>query len=140
MNHLDIVQQLATKFPELLAGINDDARREFTRRTAQTLKARYPEEGWAHKSASPDRPPSKDAVVDKDMRYYDILSGAGTASPTPCWVTGDLIPDQHRIDVEAFDWLAGTPDPPPAPPDPGNWDEKLDEILMLCREIRQHFA
>lgn len=136
-NHLSLVQQLAAKFPELLAGVNDDNRREFARRVAQTLKARFPAEGWAHKRASATRPPSKDAIVDGAGDMVDILTGAATDHPVPCWRDAGPLGGQVRIEVPAKDWLAAAAPPEPEPePDPTPAPVcKADEVARVLAPI-----
>ncbi len=143
-NHLGLVQQLAAKFPELLAGVNDDARREFTRRVAQTLKARFPAEGWAHKRASATRPPSKDAIVDGAADMVDILTGAATDHPVPCWRDAGPLGGQVRIEVPAKDWLAAAPVPEPEPdPDPEPEPApvcKADDVVRVLTPVLADLA
>lgn len=116
-NHFDLVKAMAVKFPELLVGVNDENRRLWTSRVAQTLAAKYPSEGWGAKRADPTRPLSKDVIAlnRTPLVGVELLIGAGTSSPVPEWVEIDLA-GQCFVAVEPKDWLGDDPPPPPPPP------------------------
>ena len=74
-----IVEQMHAKFASTLPATEDGAR-EWTRMTIEQLAFSFPTGGWCWKSASRDRPPSKDCVarrIDGRFEGWDVLQSAG---------------------------------------------------------------
>lgn len=116
-NRYDIVQAFAAKFgtPD---PIDDTARAAWTDKVAQTLKAKYPSEGWGRKRNGPGRENNPDVVaIRSPFEGVDILPGSGGCGWSP---VGVMQTPAEYVEVEAKDWLATvTPDPTPDPqPDP----------------------
>lgn len=135
-NHLDIVNALAAKFPELLGAVNDENRRQFCVRVAQTLLARYPAEGWAAKSTVAGGPLSKDVIVDGSGMMYEVLGTAGAANTQTKWEAIGPLGTMHREPVTPKDWLTGTAPPTPNPePAPTDLKPVLDAIAQLQAKV-----
>lgn len=135
-NHYDVVQKMFAAFPDLLTGVNDENRREWTRRVAETLKAKCPAEPWGAKRADPGRPLSKDVIaLDRNpLVGVELLIGAGTASPLPEWVEIDLT-GQTFVPVTARDWLGGTSGPEPDP-EPGDLEARVERLEQVVAKVR----
>jgi hypothetical protein len=118
-----LLDQMAVKYADLRTG-DDDARREFTKMNAQTLKARFGK-GWGNKNAGGGRPQSKDALarwVFEDgseapegqglVVFADTINGATREMMYP-----DMTPlrdepgDQVYMSVDPKDWLNDQPQP-----------------------------
>lgn len=115
-NHFDVVAAFAAKFG-LPDNSNDDARREWTGRVAQTLAAKFPAEGWGTKRADPGRPLSADVVCTRSPFVgVDLLNGSTGQIQ---WGGEIDLAGQVFVPVEPHDWLAtATPEPPETPADP----------------------
>lgn len=122
-----IVQQLYQANRALAEG-NDNQRRQLTRMIAEQVTCELgPTWGW--KSASPDRPPSKDAIARHGgnpfagpLDGWDLFDG-NTRRPIPGGIYHDLTRPsrQHFIAVAHIDHLnigCNSPIPPPPPPPP----------------------
>jgi hypothetical protein len=145
-----IVQALYERHTALSHG-DDNQRRALTKMVAEQVFCEL-RGGWGWKSASPTRPPSKDAIALKDVTGFhgwDLFNGS-TRKP----IKGGLYHDlnhgtpQHFIAVSAVDHLGtgctgpGTPPPPPPDPDPEpppTEDPTRDAILAELRAINAKF-
>ena len=79
----NIVEQMHAKFARNLPTTEDGAR-EWTRMTIEQLAFSFPAGGWCWKSASRDRPPSKDCIarrIDGRFEGWDVLQSAGATGP-----------------------------------------------------------
>lgn len=109
--------------------------RQWALRFAEQVAFTHPNDGWGMKRADPGRPLSKDSIarqVEARLLMWDLLSGAGTGSPT---LVDD--PDSHDVTGQVFvpviptNHLAEVPDaptPPPTPPSP-----PVDQPCALAR-------
>lgn len=122
-NHFDLLQQFRDKFG--LPDKNDDnVRREWKHKFAQTLAARFPAEGWGVKRNGPGREENADVIATRSpFNGVDILDGN---SGDIQWITFEPLPaPQEFIEVVPQDFLAATtpvPGPLPEPepePEPG---------------------
>lgn len=120
---------------------NEASRREWTRKLAETFRARFGPE-WGHKSTTPSSPPSKDAIARKDgasLTAYDTQLSDGTImlNPDPIDITG-----QTFLPVTSYDWTGGgpvepEPEPQPEPePAPDAILTRLDAILAELKAQR----
>jgi hypothetical protein len=78
-----IVEQMHAKFARTQPATEDGAR-EWTRMTVEQLAFSFPAGGWCWKSASRDRPPSKDCIarrIDGRFEGWDVLQSAGATGP-----------------------------------------------------------
>lgn len=115
-----IFAAVAKKFPEFHRG-DDDQRREATRRTVATIRARLKGSGpldgtrWVHKTQHANgAAPSKDAFAyvpegpiehlrHAEMFVFDTINGA-TREPYPPGIHGEWV-KQYILVVEPHDWL-----------------------------------
>jgi len=109
-------------------GADENARRVWTLKLAETFKAKFGK--WGTKRADENRPPSKDAVAkwvgDRlysfDTQAANETNGVITLALNPN-ADGEDITGQVYIEVAAYDWLGEAPPvvvPPvePTPPEP----------------------
>jgi hypothetical protein len=98
---------------------DEEARRAWTMKLAQTFKSRFPAAGWGTKRASDTRPLAKDAIariVDGIIWSFDVVLGGDVLKLNPnadgenISVTGQVF-----VPVDAHDWLGGTVEPPVEP-------------------------
>jgi hypothetical protein len=124
-NHFDVAQAIAAKYG-LPPNDNDEARRAWTDKVAETLAAKHPLEGWGRKSSSPTSPRSADVVCTRSpFLGVDLLNGSTGQLQ---WAGGLDLTGQNYIAVTPKDWLAADPPPGPPPVDPPG-EESLPAIL-----------
>lgn len=112
-----VIQAYAKRFP-LPTEPNEAAFQNWTHCLCQQLKYSLPNDGWGHKSASPDRPHSKDCIaLQSPFIGWDIILGAGDVGATLS-LNGDSIDltGQFFEPVEAFNHLGIPTEPPVDPP------------------------
>lgn len=118
-----IVEQMHAKFARTRPATEDGAR-EWTRMAIEQLAFSFPSGGWCWKSASPDRPPSKDCIarrIEGRFQGWDVLQSAGVNGPhvlarfPPSF--HDLIAEgnQHPIPVNSKNHLGTELDEPTEP-------------------------
>lgn len=132
-NRFADVQAFAAKFgaPNNLV---EDERRDWVRRLAETLAARYPAEGWGNKARSAGAAISGDIVATRSpFEAADVLTGSASSPvSTLQWNAVDpaTLIGQAWIAVTPHDWLAAeTPPPPAEPPAPPVEGESLPAVL-----------
>ena len=118
-----ILEQMHAKFARTRPATEDGAR-EWTRMAIEQLAFSFPSGGWCWKSASPDRPPSKDCIarrIEGRFQGWDVLQSAGVNGPhvlarfPPSF--HDLIAEgnQHPIPVNSKNHLGTELDEPTEP-------------------------
>jgi hypothetical protein len=113
----------AAAFP-MTTVADEDGRRAWTWKLAQTFAARFPAQGWGTKRASSTRPLSKDAVariVDGIIWSWDVVTGGNDPLKLNPNADAENISasGQVFVPVDAHDWIGGTVEPPVEPEVPG---------------------
>jgi hypothetical protein len=134
-NRFDVVVELGQRFPELLRDHeNDDLRRTFTMRVAQTLAARFPSENWGTKRSSSTAPLSADVVCTREpFEGADLLKGTVSGLGQLQWAETGPLGGQVFVTVAPQDWGVVAPPTPPAPPSPP--DPVLAAIAALTARV-----
>lgn len=126
----EIVRALYSRYRALAHG-DDDQRRQLQKMIVEQVVFEFPNGEFGWKSASPDRPPSKDAIAQKqpDGRIFawDLFNGT-TREPIPGGLWHDIT-TQHFIPLEGVNHLR-VGDAPDAPALPDLDDEDLDDALV----------
>jgi hypothetical protein len=133
--HLAIVHALYDRHRDLAEG-DDEQRRQLTRMICEQARFEFGD-SWGHKSADRTRPPSKDALAQKqpDGRLFawDLFDGSTRApmrNPESMDITG-----QHFIEVPP---VAHLPAPEPAPVTvPGDLEIRLSELSEAIAAARR---
>jgi hypothetical protein len=106
---------------------------DWTHNLCCQLKFSFPNSGWGHKSAGPDRPHSKDCIcIENPFVGWDIIDGAGTSNSF-LFLDGDSIDLTGQLFelVIAKSFLLPVPPIPPTP----DGDVTLSIILKTMREF-----
>lgn len=144
-----IIVALHAKHPILAKG-TDAQRRSLSRMMAEQTRFELGPT-WGHKSASPTRPPSKDAIAAREggrLWVWDWQNGTSRAVQVRAGSEGEDVTGQHFIDVSpGHDHLGvrvrpapgPTPPPPPVPmpPSPEFVDDLIEDLAIINREIVQ---
>lgn len=127
-----VIQTFVNKYP--IPSGNEEAIQNWTHKLSQQLAFTFYGAGWGHKSASINRPHSKDVVCLKDPFIgWDILLGAGTPDPKLS-LNGESIDltGQYFETVVPINFLDDAI--PPTPPT-DDINAKLDKIIITQAEI-----
>lgn len=117
----------------------EDLCRLWCFRLAQQVAYATDDEDWGVKSASPDRPQSKDSLTYNGSRLinYDLLLGVGTGQPTlNLGAVGEDITGQTFMPVGAVNHLGGSPSDFPAPKEPDPSELKTLRELVIEQAAR----
>lgn len=145
--HRDLLRQFAAKFP-LVPG--EDNCRAWTAKLASQFHYSFGP-AWGHKRADAGRPVSKDSIAyqgPEGFLGFDVISGAGTPSPTlvPNPGVNDLT-GQVFVPVPATNYVDGPVPPPvpvpdhPAPPvDLGPLTHAIEVLGLSVAELKATVA
>jgi hypothetical protein len=142
--HTAVIEAFADRFG--LPGFSKEEGQAWVARLASTFKAKFPQEGWGTKRASPTRPLSNESIARPAggrLWSYDLIIGAGAPGQhLEARAHPEDISDQVFVEVDAFDHLgSGQPgpgpgkDPPITPPPVSGTD--LGPVLTEIRAIQQ---
>ena len=138
-DHRALILKFATAFP--LATTGGDASPSWTHRLCEQLAFSFPTDGWGHKSASPTRPHSADAIALRSpFVCWDIINNSGTPAAT-------LQLDGESIDIAGQTFEPVTPvnhlriEPPtPEPPTPEPPTSNLEVRVAALEEAARAVA
>ena len=141
-DHYDIVLKFVDKYG-LPSNVNEDERREWIRRVAETLAARYPAEGWGNKARSESAAISGDILATRSPFWaVDVLTGTPSDPKARLngWTPVDpaTLGGQAWIPVTAHDWLAT--EPPPTPPEPPVTPPSEDTLAGILARLDGRLA
>lgn len=137
-----IVQALYDRNVALSEG-NDDQRRALAKMIAEQTTCELGSE-WGWKSASPTRPPSKDAIAHKlpggRLEGWDLFNGTTRKPNGGIWhdLTGQTFIEVSNVDHLGVGCAGSVPPPDPDPdPDPPPTDPtELTAILAEIKAVR----
>lgn len=118
---------------------DEEARRAWTMKLAQTFKARFPAAGWGTKRASETRPLAKDAIariVDGILWSFDVVLGGDVLKINPNAEAENIsVSGQVFVPVDAHDWIGGPPEPEvPGPTEPPTIPNDLAARVQALEE------
>jgi hypothetical protein len=126
-----------------LAKGTDDQRRELTKMIAEQVVFEFPNAEFGWKSAEKGRPPSKDAIAQKQptgrIFAWDLFNGT-TREPIPGGLWHDIT-TQHFIEVEPVDHLGvrdeDVHDGPIEDIDEDDLEDELVPVMSALDELHQ---
>ena len=130
---------------QLLAKGNDADRRTLTRKIIEQIICEFPNGGYTWKSASPSRPPSKDAigiVQDGQLYGWDWQNGSTRQRQVNAGKVAEEWPGQNPISLGCVNHLnASVPSQPvPVPPAPAPDVPSQDVLLDLLASLESQIA
>jgi hypothetical protein len=142
--HTAVIEAFAGRYG--LPGFSKEEGQAWVARLASTFAARFPQEGWGTKRASPTRPLSNESIarpLNGRLWGYDLIVGAGAPGQhLESRAHPEDISDQVFVEVDAFDHL-GVQQPGPGPgkdppiTQPPVTGTDLGPVLTEIRAIQQ---
>lgn len=135
-----LIAQFAARFP--VPTTSDDASRDWTHRLCEQLAFSFPADGWGHKSASPTRPHSADAIaIRSPFLGWDVIDNSGGPAAA-LRLNGDSI-DLAHPEMQTFEPV--TPvnhlhvEPPEEPPT-GDLETRVTALEAAVRAAASALA